>query len=55
MPRQPVLTVKKLISFDPAMVEAIENFRFEKRIKSEAEAIRQLLDIGLAASKKKQK
>jgi hypothetical protein len=55
MPKQAILTTKKLIALDPAMVEEIENFRFGNRIKTEAEAIRQLLDIGLKASRKKTK
>jgi len=55
MPKPAVLTVKKLISLDPAMVQEVENFRFGNRIKTEAEAIRQLIEIGLKASRKKSK
>lgn len=40
-------TVRKVVSFTPAEWRAIEDFRFENRIKSEAEAIRALSQRGL--------
>lgn len=48
MPRPPVLTVRKLISVSPDLVQRIEDFRFARRIKAEAEAIRFLIERGLA-------
>lgn len=50
MSRQPVLTVRKLISLSPEMVRAIEDFRFAHRLKTEAEAIRRLIELGLDAA-----
>jgi Arc/MetJ-type ribon-helix-helix transcriptional regulator len=47
MPKPAVLTVKKLVSLEPEMVKAIEDFRFAQRIKSESEAIRALISAGL--------
>lgn len=44
-------TVRKLVSLPRAMVEAIEDFRFAQRIKTESEAIRRLIELGLEASK----
>ena len=49
MSKPPTLTVKKLVALTPEMAEAIENFRFEKRIASESEATRRLIDLGLKA------
>jgi hypothetical protein len=50
MPKQPTLTTKKLIALDPIMMREIESYRFSERIKSESEAIRRLIEIGLDAS-----
>lgn len=50
MPKAPTLTVKKLIAISPEMAQAIEDFRFRERIKTEAEAIRRLIEIGLSAA-----
>jgi hypothetical protein len=55
MPKPAIFTVKKLIALDPATVQEIENFRFGNRIKTEAEAIRQLIETGLKASRKRAK
>lgn len=43
-------TTRKLISLPRAMVREIEDFRFENRIKTEAEAIRKLIALGLKAA-----
>ena len=51
MPRSPTLTVKKLIAMPPALAEAIEEYRFRERIKTEAEAIRRLIEAGLSTRK----
>jgi hypothetical protein len=50
MQNRPPLPVKKLIAFSEDQAKAIAEFRFEKRISSEREAIRYLIDIGLDAA-----
>lgn len=50
MAKEASLTVKKLIALTPEMAQAIENFRFARRFASESEAIRQLIELGLAES-----
>ncbi|MBB3808765.1 hypothetical protein [Pseudochelatococcus contaminans] len=45
----PETTVRKLVSLPKTMVQEIDDFRFQERIKTEAEAIRQLIALGLAA------
>lgn len=47
MTKDPVLTSKKLINLDPAMLDRISDFRFTNRINTESEALRLLLEIGL--------
>src|SRR5258708_4488047 len=47
MPPPSLYPVKKLIAITPELAQAIEDYRFAKRLKSEAEAIRQLLERGL--------
>jgi len=44
-----VFPVKKLIALTAEMAQAIENYRFSQRLPSEAEAIRRLIERGLAA------
>lgn len=51
MATEPTYTVKKLVAMTPEMAERIDAYRFEKRIKSESEAIRLLIDQGLEASR----
>jgi hypothetical protein len=51
MTTEPTLTVKKLVAMTPALAERIAAFRFERRIKTEAEAIRTLIERGLEAAK----
>ena len=50
MAKQPTLTKKKLIALDPKMMREIESYRFGERIKSESEAIRRLIELGLSVS-----
>lgn len=47
----PDTTARKLVSLPRAMVREVENFRFEGRIKTESEAIRRLIELGLEAAK----
>lgn len=42
---------QKLISMPKELVQEIENYRFENRIKTESEAVRQLIRLGLETSK----
>ena len=39
--------VKKLIAITPDIAKAIEDYRFSNRLKTEAEAIRRLIEAGL--------
>ena len=41
------LSVRKLVSLTPALARAIDDYRFGQRIKSESEAIRALIRLGL--------
>ena len=41
---------RKMVSLPKEAWDAIEDFRFANRFKSEADAIRQLIQLGLAAS-----
>jgi hypothetical protein len=42
---------RKMVSVPGALAEAIENYRFNNRLKTEAEAIRRLIEAGLQAEK----
>lgn len=44
-------TTRKLVSLPNSMVQAIEDFRFRERVKTESEAIRRLIELGLEAAK----
>jgi hypothetical protein len=46
----PETATRKLVTLPHATVRAIEDFRFANRIKTESEAIRRLIDLGLAAA-----
>lgn len=43
--------VKKLIGLTEEQVQQIADFRFDQRIPSESEAIRQLIEMGLQAAR----
>jgi hypothetical protein len=47
MARPRIYPIKKVIGFDPEMLERIRNFRFDQRIDTESDAIRQLIEAGL--------
>ena len=49
MPPPTLYPVKKLIAITAEMAEAISEYRHQQRISSENEAIRQLIETGLAA------
>jgi len=46
----PSKMTRKLVSLPHEMVEAISEYRFAEKIGSESEAIRRLIQIGLAAA-----
>jgi hypothetical protein len=43
--------IRKLVSLPPPLLQAIDDFRFQERIKTESEAIRRLIELGLKAAK----
>ena len=55
VPREKEMDTRKIVSMPAALAKAIEDFRFEKRISTEAEAIRQLIEAGLHAQDRKVK
>jgi len=46
---------KILITFEDLLLTRIDDYRFENRINSRSEAIRQLIEAGLAATKSRAK
>ena len=52
MSKPSIYPVKKLIGLSEEQAQRIADFRFEKRIGSESEAIRQLIELGLEVSEK---
>lgn len=44
--------VRKIVTFDRAMWSKVEDYRFENRIQTEAEAIRRLVEIALKVEAK---
>lgn len=55
MARPEAYPVKKLVGLTAELAEKISEFRFDERIKSENEAIRRLIEVGLEAIKKKKR
>lgn len=55
MSKDTIYPVKKLFSLTEDQARRISDFRFENRLPSEAEAIRQLIDLGLQASRQAEK
>ncbi len=51
----PETTIRKLVSLPRALVQAIDDYRFGERIKTESEAIRRLIELGLKAVPKPKK
>ena len=50
MPRPRQFTEARLLRITPELVAAVEEYRFANRIKTESEAIRQLLELGLKSA-----
>ena len=42
---------RKMVTLTAALAEAVEDYRFANRLKTEAEAIRQLIELGLKAAR----
>jgi len=51
MGRPKIMTTRKPVSLPPDLAEAVEEFRFTNRYKTESDAIRHLLELGLEAAK----
>ena len=47
--RKQEMEARKIVSLQPWLIQAIQDYRFEARISTESEAIRQLIIKGLAA------
>ncbi|WP_085557949.1 hypothetical protein [Azospirillum agricola] len=47
----PETTVRKIVSIPRELWDGISDYRFDQRMNTEAEAIRRLLQLGLAAQK----
>ena len=48
----PETTVRKLVSIPREVWEKIEDYRFDNRIRTESQAIRRLIELGLKAAEK---
>jgi hypothetical protein len=51
MPRPLAFPIKKLIGFDADLWERVREYRFEARLNTESDAVRQLIEKGLGKSK----
>lgn len=49
MARPKSMHARKMISLPAELAQQVDDFRFRERIKTEAEAIRRLIEMGLAA------
>ena len=49
--RSKSMETRKIVSLPAELAQAIEDYRFTNRLKTEAEAIRQLIEAGLSAKK----
>jgi hypothetical protein len=50
MARPKIGDTRKMVTLTAALAEAVEDYRFAKRLKTEAEAIRQLIELGLKSA-----
>lgn len=46
------MQTRKIVSLPAELAVRIENFRFDRRLKAESEAIRQLIELGLDTASK---
>jgi hypothetical protein len=51
MARPATHPIKKVVGFDPDLIERVRNYRFKQRISTENEAIRRLIKAGLNAER----
>jgi metal-responsive CopG/Arc/MetJ family transcriptional regulator len=49
------MDTRKIVSLPAQLAKAIEDFRFDERISTEAEAIRRLLEAGLKTHRRKER
>lgn len=54
MARESLYPVRKLISLSEEQAQRVADYRFDARLKSENEAIRELIDRGLTAVEERQ-
>ena len=50
MPVNPQTTARKLVSLPRTLLAAVKDFRFDRRIASESQAMRRLFELGLKAA-----
>lgn len=50
MAKPKIMETRKLVSLPRSLSEAVEDYRFSNRIKTESEAIRRLIEAGLKAA-----
>ncbi|HVI91155.1 MAG TPA: hypothetical protein VM659_22845 [Dongiaceae bacterium] len=50
--RPKVGETRKIVSLPPDLAKAFEDYRFENRFKSEAEALRKLIEMGLEQARR---
>lgn len=50
MARPKIMASRKIVSLSAELAKAVDDYRFENRIPTEAEAIRRLIELGLAAA-----
>lgn len=49
MPDVAATSVRKIVTFPRELVARVEDYRFQNRIRTESEAIRRLIELGLAS------
>lgn len=55
MPKPLTMGSRKMVSLPPEMAERVEDFRYEQRFKTEADAIRELIRLGLKSAEREAK
>jgi Arc/MetJ-type ribon-helix-helix transcriptional regulator len=53
MGRPKTMATRKPVSLPPELAKAVEDYRFANRFKTESDAIRELIELGLKAAKAK--
>jgi Arc/MetJ-type ribon-helix-helix transcriptional regulator len=52
MGRKKEMATRKPVSLTPELATAVDNYRFANRFKTESDAIRKLIELGLDAAKR---